>query len=189
MEERERIEVNIIAMSPSVDHEKRFVIVLEDDSRKRRIPILIGEAEAMSIGIALERLKVKRPLTHDLIVQIINQLNAHLQFVQIKEVKNNTFHSEIILINQNKERVSIDCRTSDALALAVREEVPIFIFTDIIEQQSLSEDIYSGESGRKLFSTYSLEQLEQLLEKVLAKEDYHSAIRIRESIERKKNQS
>jgi bifunctional DNase/RNase len=182
----EKIEVFIIAMAPSTEVVGKFVIVLESDDRDIRFPILIGEAEAMSIGVALENIKIKRPLTHDLMIEMLRINGEVLTSVWIKERKDNIFLASLFIENSQGVIYELDARPSDALALAVRINCPIFIHADLIAERGLTEAIFASGNQRNSFSSYTLQELEELLKRVVDKEDYHSAIRIKESIERKK---
>lgn len=181
------VEVFIVAMSPSVNSPGKYALILEDAGKKNRFPLLIGEAEALSIGVALEQIKTQRPLTHDLFFEVISRLGAKIDHIWIKEVEDNIFKSEIIFKQDEQKEIRIDSRTSDAIALALRFDSPIMISKGILEAQRIDMDIYVGDSKRTAYSAYSLEELEKMLQKVLDKEDYQSAVRLREVIRKRKN--
>lgn len=181
------VEVFIVAMSPSVNSPGKFALILEDVDKKRRFPLLIGEAEALSIGVALEQIKTQRPLTHDLFFEVLGLFDVKVDHVWIKEVKDNTFRSEIILRQPENKEFRVDSRTSDAIALALRFDSPIMISKVLLDENRVDMDIFVGESNRTSYSSYTLEELENLLRKVLEKEDYKSAVRIREVIANRKN--
>lgn len=183
----ELVEVFIVAMSPSKNLPGKFALILEDLNKKNRFPLLIGEAEALSIGVALEQIKTKRPLTHDLFFDVVNLFHAKLEYVWIKEVKDSVFWSEIFFKTAEQKEIRVDSRTSDAIALALRFDSPILISRRLLEELRIDMEIYVGESNRTAFSSFTLQELEKLLEKVLEKEDYQSAVRIREAISKRKN--
>ena len=114
------------------------VIILKDESNSRYLPILIGPFEATAIALALEGSKVPRPLSHDLMVSIIEELGAIVKSVNITEIKNNTFYSNIILEKDNKT-FDIDSRPSDAIAIALRTKAPIYIADQILIEESISQ--------------------------------------------------
>ena len=118
---------------------------------------------------------------------MIKLFDAKVDHVWIKEVKDNIFKSEIIIRQKGEKEISVDSRTSDAIALALRFDSPIMISKQLLEEQRIDMDIYVGESKRTAYSAYTLEELERLLQKVLEKEDYQSAVRIREVITKRKN--
>jgi len=105
-------------------------VVLEDESRNRTLPILIGEAEAQSIAFRLQGMKPPRPLTHDLLASVIKQTGNRVDRVLIAEVRNEIYYAKIYLDNG---RYTIDSRPSDAIALAVRAEVPIYVSEKLFE--------------------------------------------------------
>jgi len=187
METLQLVEVFIVAMSPSTNSLGKFVLILEDFEKKNRFPLLIGEAEALSIGVALEKIKTRRPLTHDLFFGVVQLFDAKIDHVWIKEVKDTIFKSEIIFKQNSGKEIRVDSRTSDAIAMALRFDSPIMISRHLLEEQRIDMDIYVGESKRTAYSAYTLEELEHLLQKVLEKEDYQSAVRIREVITKRKN--
>jgi uncharacterized protein len=176
------IEMNIIALSRSKTSDQNFVLVLEDFEGKKRLPILIGAAEAQYICITLEKLSIKRPLTHDLMIKIIHTLNATLDYVVIDQINEEIFHSKLVVKDNNQNSFTLDCRPSDAIALAVKTQIQIFVNPSIFDKNAYSKDIYSQQSQKSAFKEYSVKELEELLKNVLAKEDYESAIRIRETI-------
>ena len=182
-----KTEVNIIALTRSKSGDQNFILVLEDTVSKKNLPIVIGASEAQYIGIVLESIAVKRPLTHDLIFDILLALQANPDHVIIEEFKEGIFYAGIVLKNQEGKVIKIDSRPSDAIAIALRCQVPIYVMKDLFEQTGYSSSIYSEQSDRSSFKEYTLEDLEKLLAKVIAKEDYESAIRIRETIKARKN--
>ena len=108
------------------------LVLSEDEGLKRRFSVLIGESEAQSIALKLNNAKSPRPLSHDLMNSIIRELNAKLVKVVIYELVNDIFYSELYLMHDNKP-IIIDARTSDAVALAVRSNAPIYIHSDILD--------------------------------------------------------
>lgn len=182
-----KTEVNIIALTKSKTENNNFILVIEDTESKKNLPIVIGSNEAQYIGIVLENIAVKRPLTHDLIHEIFSALGARPDHVLIEAFKEGIFYASIIIKNQEGKEVNIDSRPSDAIAVALKSQVPVYVRKDLFDQAGYSSSIYSEQSDRSSFKEYTLEDLEKLLAKVLAKEDYESAIRIRETIKARKN--
>ncbi len=109
-------------------------VVILKDNRHRILPIVIGFFEAQSILLVLEKVKLPRPLTHDLIKSIIEQLNAEFVRVEITDLKENTFFGKIIL-RVGGEIKEIDCRPSDGIALALRFELPIFVSENLMKEK------------------------------------------------------
>lgn len=175
------------------------LVLNEDDGLKRRFSVLIGESEAQSIALKLNNAKSPRPLSHDLMNTIIRELNAKLVKVVIYELNNDIFYSEIYLVQQDKP-IIIDARTSDAVALAVRSDAPIYINSDILdivgtafneekvdsdqttEVQTLKPEKLTRSDLQKL----ETDKLKELLEVVIMNESYEIAAMIRDEIEKRK---
>jgi uncharacterized protein len=183
-----KIEMSIIALSQSKTSENNFVIVLEDEHSKKRLPILIGNNEAQYIGIVMEKLNTKRPMTHDLLFTTIEALGGKVMYVYIHEVIQEIFVSEVVIQQKGlQDLVHIDARASDAIALASKTGAPIYTNENVLQLASFLNEIYVTQSSKASFNDYTISELEELLVKVIQKEDYESAIRIRETIQRKKS--
>ncbi|RDB06376.1 bifunctional nuclease family protein [Runella aurantiaca] len=178
-----KFEVFVIAMAESESQRGQYVLILEEPLSKRRIPIIVGPNEAQAIALHLERLQPSRPLTHDLFQSVIVQLNAQLKEVFIHQIKEDVFQATISITGPEKS-LQIDSRPSDAIALAVRFNCPLFVSEQVLDEAGYLLD----EKGRekKSYAEYTLEELEDLLAKVLAKEDYESATRLRSVIDKRK---
>lgn len=109
------------------------LLILKDTAEEHVLPIWIGAMEAMSISITLNKVQISRPLTHDLLLNIVTALEAQLERIVITELKEGTYFAEIF-IKSGKGQYTIDSRPSDAIALAVRTEVPIFASKELLEQ-------------------------------------------------------
>ncbi len=183
-----KIALNIIALAASESHKGNYVLVLEEVKGFRRLPIIIGPFEAQAIAIALEKMRPMRPLTHDLMCQILKEGQLQLVEVAIHVLQEDVFHAQLICRKPQGEEVHIDARASDALALAVRTGCPIYTNEQVMEAGSIVLDSPSKAFTQKRgkLEDYSLEELERLLQRVLEKEDYESAARIRNAIKRKK---
>jgi bifunctional DNase/RNase len=127
------IEVVIDSIRISLVSQHRIVLLREVDS-ERQLPIWIGPCEADAITIELQDVKVARPLTQDLLKNVISELGGTVSHVLIKELNESVFHARLfITIEGEREPREIDCRPSDAIALAVRTKVPIFIAEEVME--------------------------------------------------------
>ena len=115
-----KIELEIVALSHSITQTHSYAVVLGEVNGLRRLPIVIGGFEAQAIAVALEKMQPSRPLTHDLMKNFMNAFNVELQEVVISNLQEGIFYSKLICSN-NDETIEIDSRTSDALALAVRD--------------------------------------------------------------------
>ena len=126
------IEVTIDSIRVSLMSQHRIVI-LKDTESDRYLPIWIGPCEADAITVELQEVEVSRPLTHDLLKSMISQMGAEVVQIVINELRNDVFYARIVL-NQNGRRMEIDSRPSDAIALAVRVHVPIFVDESVMEK-------------------------------------------------------
>jgi len=141
------VEVVIDSIRVSLMSQQRIVILREQDE-ERYLPIWIGVYEAESITIALQEVEVARPLTHDLIRNMFNQLNARVIRVEVISLRDDTFYGNIVA-ESNGHTINIDSRPSDALAVAVRTHVPIFVAQSVMNAASIvpEDDIQDQEPG------------------------------------------
>lgn len=181
----ENIEMQIVALSSSESSPGNFVIVLESIGEKRKLGIIIGQPEAQSIAVRLERMALPRPLTHDTFLSTIQTLGATLKAISIHSFTDGIFYAKLILKNNTGEEVQVDCRPSDALALAVRFECPIYSNQTVLSEASLYEKDDRQTLLKSSLAEYSLDELQSLLNSLLAKEDYESASRIRDMIRKR----
>ncbi|MEM7369027.1 MAG: bifunctional nuclease family protein [Bacteroidota bacterium] len=181
-------ELHIIALSRSESSKGNFVLVLEERKGFRRIPIIIGAFEAQAIAIALENMKTNRPLTHDLTLTVIERGDHSLKEIIISDYKDEVFHAKLIISSPDGKE-AVDARSSDAIALAIRKPCPIFTYEHILQETGLILDNPGKSFGEKRRSLehYTVEELNILLNRVIEKEDYESAKKIREIIEKKKD--
>jgi hypothetical protein len=151
------VEVEIDSVRVSLTNQQRIVI-LKQINEERYLPIWIGLYEAEAITIALQEIQVARPQTHDLLKTLINALNARLIHVEVVSLSEDVFYGNLILEIDGK-RQEVDCRPSDALALAARTDVPILVDEDVMNQAGIipEEDITERETGE-----YSEDETEQI---------------------------
>jgi len=129
------IEMTIDSIRMSLMNYQRVVILKEKDG-ERYLPIWIGPAEADSIAIKLQDVQVPRPMTHDLLCSAIKALGARINSIIVNDLRNDTFYARILLIVDGKD-MEIDSRPSDAIALAVRVEVPIYADESVLEKAGI----------------------------------------------------
>lgn len=184
----EKREVQVVALSSSESSPGNFVLVLEVLETKKRLAIIIGAFEAQAIAIHMERMQLPRPLTHDIFRTTITELGATLQEVIIHNIIDSMFHAWMILETKDKEIKKVDARASDAIALAIRFDCPVYVYDFVLEDAVINDTEYKKSLLKGSLAEYSLEELEILLENVLAKEDYESASRIRDMIDRRRSQ-
>ncbi len=136
------IEMAIDSIRVSLMNYQR-VVILKEKVAERYLPIWIGPAEADAIAVKLQGVNVPRPLTHDLLVSVIESLGASVNSIVVSDLKNDTFYAKIML-NVDGNVVEIDSRPSDALALAVRSEVPIFADELVMDKAGIYLDQETG---------------------------------------------
>ena len=173
-----------------------YGLVLSEESGNRRFSVMIGEPEAQSIALKMNNKKSPRPLTHDLINSILNSFDAELQKVVIYDMVNDVFFSELHIQKEDIPFV-IDARTSDAVALAVRAECPIYIKSEIMEIVGTEVEPPEVEEPKTLLpendedlteddlDLLSIKTLEEMLDLALINEKYELAVTIRDAIKRK----
>jgi bifunctional DNase/RNase len=132
------LEMVIDSIRVSLMNYQRVVILKEKDA-DRYLPIWIGPAEADAIAVKLQDVSVPRPLTHDLFGSVVTTLGAGIDHIVVSELANDTFYAKIVLANQGSH-VEVDCRPSDALAVAVRAKVPIFVDDGVLEKAGIQMD-------------------------------------------------
>ena len=114
------------------------IVVLQDKDNRRALPIWIGSAEASAIIRVIENIRVQRPMTHDLIINMVEDLGHEVDRVEIHDVEKETFFSDIILKNKKGEETRIDSRPSDAIAVAIRVNAPILVSPSVLADGSIS---------------------------------------------------
>ena len=141
------IEVNIDSIRVSLMSQHRVAILKNDDS-DRYLPIWIGPCEADAITVELQDMEMARPLTHDILAKTITDLGGEISHVIIKDLRNDVFYAHI-MIDQDGTQLEIDARPSDALALAVRAQVPIYVEEKVMDKASIvPEDNIMDESNQ-----------------------------------------
>jgi hypothetical protein len=132
------IEVTIDSIRVSLMSQHR-VAILKDEVSERYLPIWIGPCEADAITVELQEMEMARPLTHDILATTIAELGGSLSHILIRDLRNDVFYAHI-LVNQNDESMEIDARPSDAMALAVRARVPIYVEEKVMEQAGITPE-------------------------------------------------
>ncbi|MCG8329260.1 MAG: DUF151 domain-containing protein [Chitinophagales bacterium] len=195
-----KIELDIVALSHSVTQSHNYAVVLGERGGSRRLPIVIGSFEAQAIAVAMERMTPNRPLTHDLFKNALETFNIELKEVIISNLLDGIFYARLVCIKDGGEVIEIDSRTSDALAMAVRFNCPIYTFEFILDAAGVvledseaetqeTEEASIGEERKRALSSYSIDALNKLLEEVLTEENYERAAEIRDEIKRRQEKS
>ena len=194
----QKIEVEILGLSTS-PASNGYALILQEKSGSRRLPIMIEAAQAQAIALEMESIKSQRPMTHDLMKAVIETLGAALVEVIINDIQDSTFFARLVI---DTSEDGVDARPSDAIALAVRFNAPIYVAAEVMDEASFeaegaeeSDDEDDGDtetfttaastessSGKVIQSPSRLEILSQELQKAIEKEDYETAAIIRDEI-------
>lgn len=130
------------------------IVVLHDKENRKALPIWIGSAEASAIIRKIENLVVARPMTHDLIIEIIKKTGYTLDRVEIHDVEKETYFANLILTDKKGKEIEIDSRPSDAIAVAIRTDAPIFVSAKVLASGSISTDSERDEEEAKEFKEF-----------------------------------
>ena len=190
------IQLDIVGLSYSQTQTGAYALVLGELTGNRRLPIIIGNFEAKAIAVALEsEIKPERPITHDLFTTFCKGYDIRVQKVVISSIKDGIFSSIIYCVDNNGKELELDARTSDAVAIAVRFNAPIFTYLAIMEDAGiiLDKDITPSVETKKVgfpeieseFASLSLNELEEALDKAVSEEDYERASKIRDEINKR----
>ena len=194
-----KIECEILGLSSSPATGGAYALLLKEVYGSRKLPIIIGQPEAQAIALELENIKPPRPLTHDLLKVIIENLGATINEIVITELRDNTFYAKIILEVASLTN-EIDARPSDAIALAIRTSSPIFVSEAVMDVASFmpsqeSQD-FSPDSEDNLETPpdppvsskeAKLAALHEKLRQAIEVEDYERAVKLRDEIKKLTN--
>lgn len=197
----EKIKLEIVGLSYSQTQSGAYALVLGESGGKRRLPIIIGGFEAQAIAIELEKMTPSRPLTHDLFKSFCQRFEVTVKEVIIYNLVEGIFYAKIVCAGDGKS-VEIDARTSDAIALAVRFNCPVFTYefimssAGIILEEENDQDEHEESGAEEVsiddltapidYAKYSINDLEKQLNEALAKEDYELASRLRDELQQRK---
>jgi len=197
----QKIKLNILGLSVSQSQSGAYALVLAEENGDRRIPIIIGPIEAQSIAIQLEGLKPPRPLTHDLFKHLATAFEIKVTEVVIYKLEEGIFYSELVCMRDNKQ-IIIDSRTSDAVALSLRFDCPIYTTDEILQRAGIVIEFENEQSqeewhqplsneplrGKHEYEKYTSAELTQMLNNAIHAEDYEKASAIRDEINRRKKE-
>ena len=180
-----------LQISQSMSMSGAYVLVLDAPENGKQVPIIIGEAEAQAIVMAIEQKQARRPLTHNLLNNILEEYLLVLKQVTIDRFEEGIFYSTLYISDGFSEK-RIDSRTSDAIVLALLQHCNIMIESRVLEETSMEpgalENNLPQSRSKAQSDTLTLEQLEELLHECEEKEDYEQAAEIMEKINRMKNE-
>ena len=200
-----KIKLNVLGISYSQTQTGAYALVLTEENGDRRIPIIIGAFEAQSIAIQLEGLKPPRPLTHDLFLNFALAYKINLLEVNIYKLEEGVFYSKLTCDDGNS-RITIDARTSDAIALALRFKCPIYTSEEIISRAGIKLDVEKETKAPAApkknlleeiaekpespasdeFKNMDMKELRETLDDAVKNENYERASMVRDEINRRK---
>jgi bifunctional DNase/RNase len=196
-----KIKLDIVGLSYSQTQSGAYALVLGEVSGRRRLPIIIGSFEAQAIAIEIEKMTPSRPLTHDLFKSMGQAFNISVQEVVIYNLVDGIFYSKLICFD-GKKSVEIDARTSDAIAVSVRFDCPIYTYEFILSTAGIviegndfvylenineTEEKTSTSAAAGTFTSLSEDELKTRLQQALADEAYEKAAKIRDELNKRKS--
>ncbi|MCR9064548.1 MAG: bifunctional nuclease family protein [Cytophagales bacterium] len=194
--------LEILDISPSQVQAGSFTMVLAEENGDLRLPIIIGMFEAQAIAIELEKIKSKRPLTHDLFSSFAQAFDFTIEEIVITDIDEGVFYAKIICSDGIRQK-NIDARPSDAIAIALRFNVPIYTVQKVLDEAGVSTSDLLGETPEeekrskkfsvkvsdkkksKSLSDLNISELQKSLQEALEKEDYEKAAKLRDELERR----
>jgi bifunctional DNase/RNase len=200
-----KIKLEILGLSSSQSQTGSFALVLGETDGNRRLPIIIGMFEAQAIAIEIEKIIPNRPMTHDLFKAFANNFHFHVEEIVISDLKEGVFFAKLVC-SDGLKKVDIDSRPSDAIAIGLRFDAPIFTYENILaeagivltdeeeeekekdkptEKKEPKEKKPKKESSRRSaddLKNYSVDKLNELLKEAIEKEDYEKAAKLRDEL-------
>jgi len=197
-----KIKLEILGLSSSQSQTGSFALVLGETEGNRRLPIIIGMFEAQAIAIEIEKIIPNRPMTHDLFKSFANSFNFHVEEIVISDLKEGVFFAKIVCTDGLKKH-EIDARPSDAIAIGLRFDSPIYTYENILaeagivltdeeDEEEKVEPVKESKVRVKKekqkgddFKNYSVDKLNELLKDAIDKEDYERAAKIRDELSKR----
>jgi len=198
-----KIKLDTFGLSSSQTQAGSFALVLGETEGNRRLPIIIGMFEAQAIAIEIEKIVPNRPMTHDLFKSFANNFHFHIDEIIISDLKEGVFFAKIVCTDGLK-KIEIDARPSDAIAIGLRFDAPIFTYESILAEAGIvltdqedederaetkpepkakvKKETTKKTSGGEDYKHYSIEKLNDLLKDAIEKEDYERAAKIRDEL-------
>ena len=189
------VEVKRISYYPP---SKGYAVLLQEKDSDRSLPIIVGSSEAQAIALYLEGVDMPRPMTHDLLINVLENLEGEINRVTIARINNGTFFAEIEVSNPQIGEMIIDSRPSDAIAIALRTHSPIYVSDEVMgtagidnlaSGSEVAEHITSEELTKEASEETVLENLNEALEKAVSEEEYEVAARLRDRIKQLEKKS
>ena len=189
------VEVKRISYYPP---SKGYAVLLQEKDSDRSLPIIVGSSEAQAIALYLEGVDMPRPMTHDLLINVLENLEGEINRVTIARISNGTFFAEIEVSNPQIGEMIIDARPSDAIAIALRTLSPIYVSDEVMgaagidnlaSGSEVAEHVTSDELTKEASEEIVLENLNEALEKAVSEEEYEVAARLRDRIKQLEKKS
>ena len=189
------VEVKRISYYPP---SKGYAVLLQEKDSDRSLPIIVGSSEAQAIALYLEGVDMPRPMTHDLLINVLENLEGEINCVTIARISNGTFFAEIEVSNPQIGEMIIDARPSDAIAIALRTLSPIYVSDEVMgaagidnlaSGSEVAEHVTSEELTKEASEETILENLNEALEKAVSEEEYEVAARLRDRIKQLEKKS
>jgi bifunctional DNase/RNase len=198
-----KIKLEILGLSSSQSQTSSFALVLGETEGNRRLPIIIGMFEAQAIAIEIEKIIPNRPMTHDLFKSFANNFHFTVEEIIISDLKEGVFFAKIVC-SDGLKKMEVDARPSDAIAIGLRFDSPIFTYENILAEAGIvltdeaeeevekkteskskaKKEVTAARKGED-FKNYSVERLNELLKDAIDKEDYERAAKIRDELSKR----
>lgn len=193
-----QVELEILGLSNSQAQTGSFALILGEVNGNRRLPIIIGMFEAQAIAIEIEKIRPNRPMTHDLFRSLAEAFDISVREVIISDLREGVFYAQLVCERDGQTEV-IDARPSDAIAIAIRFNAPIYAEESVMDEagivinteeetQGMEEEVEAGrrpESFEEQLKHLPTDQLQKMLEEALEQEDYERAAKIRDELNRR----
>jgi len=189
------VEVKRISYYPP---SKGYAVLLQEKDGTRSLPIIVGSAEAQAIALYLEGVDMPRPMTHDLLINVLETIESEINRVSIARMDNGTFFAEIKVTNIQVGEIVIDSRPSDAIAIALRTLTPIYVADEVMDragidnfstESEVTEPVALDKITKESSEETVLENLNEALEKAITEEEYEVAARLRDRIKQLEKES
>lgn len=186
----QNIALEVYSISASISSRSGFCVTLKEIGGSKKLQVIVSPSDAQAIAVSMERIITPRPLTHHFIQTILSEFEINLKSVQIYKYEDGLYYAHSVFEDSFGNTKYIDCRTSDAVCLALKMEKPIFAFEEVFEDSSTRflepiEKIYNSMDSKDL-SKLSISVLSKMLQTAIEKEDYELADKIQQELNKRK---
>ena len=190
-------ELTIFRIVDSQSQNTASILVLRELDGDRHLPVFIGDSETKAILLALEEAKISRPLTHDLFVDFMQKVGCSLQYILVYKFFESIYYARLYLLNEKSEEFFVESRLSDAVAIALRCKVSIYANEEVLDEAGISSSQLKNEDKEydvpeedikeeTALLEYDSQELEELLQELVANEEFEKAAEIRDEIKKRK---